>query len=167
MNYCRHRHGWGRLVSKGEREGVQVVQSGMWGGAQGCLNGTGRIQFLVVNNEGVSQSVCEYAGEFVEGARQGSGELTFSGKKYIGHWNDDEAAVNAIAKSIGPTFYTGTCPSRSFWSRDPLKPKESLKSAEAVKLRLCLEEEAREVDAVAKQVAFWHIVVAKFIIVNI
>jgi hypothetical protein len=141
------------------------VQSGMWGGAQGCLNGTGRIQFLV-NNEGVSQSVCEYVGEFAEGARQGAGELTFGGKKYIGRWNDDAAAVSAIPMSIGPTFYTGTCPPRSFWSRDPLKPKESLKSVEATRLRARVEEAVREVDAVERQVVSRHILVTGFIIVT-
>jgi hypothetical protein len=155
------------LLSQGERLGDQVVQSGMWGGEQGCLNGTGRIQFLVVNNEGVSKSVCEYVGEFAEGARKGAGELTFGGKKYIGRWNDDAAAVSAIPMSIGPTFYTGTCPPRSFWSRDPLKPKESLKSDEATRLRARVEEAVREVDAVKLQVVSRHILVAGFIIVTI
>ena len=97
--------------------------------------------------------MCVYIGEFIKGVRHGAGELNFGGKKYLGQWLDDCSAATAIPNSIGSSFSTGKSPPRSFWSRDPLKPKVTVSDAAGARVRARAEEGQREVEAVVQQVA--------------
>ena len=96
--------------------------------------------------------MCQYNRELVQGRRAGAGQLNFGGKTYTGEWHDDAAAATAIPISIGPAFATGTPPSRSFWSRDPLKPRTGVSAAAGERVRVRGEEGEREVAAVGLQV---------------